>query len=110
MIKNKPLLYLGLSPLIISAVLAIFILLFFKHLPDKLPLFYSLSWGENQLVDHNQFLIIPASIVLVTLVNLLIVGQLHNQQSFFKKVLLINTFIVSLILVITFIKILLIFI
>jgi len=99
-----------LSPVVIAFILALIILIFFKHLPPKLPLFYSLSWGEKELVSSNQFLIIPATIILMALVNLILSWQLHSSQSFFKKILLINSCILSLILTITVIKIILIFI
>jgi len=85
-------------------------MILFKFLPPKLPLFYSVAWGNGQLATHQQFLIIPASISLITLLNLVISWQLHPSQSFFKKVLLISSIIVSVILVTTFIKIILMFI
>ena len=35
-------------------------------LPPKLPLFYSLPWGEKQLAQNQQLLIIPASIAIIS--------------------------------------------
>lgn len=102
--------WIGLSPIIISLLLSLLILILFKFLPSKLPLFYSLSWGDQQLATHQQFLIIPASLALIALLNLGLSWQLHSSQSFFKKVLLISPLIISLILVITFVKIVAIFI
>ena len=99
-----------LSSLIISLLLALTILIFFKYLPAKLPLFYSFSWGDQQLATHEEFLVIPLSIVLITLLNLSLSWQLHSSQTFFKKILLISSLIINLILVITFVKIVLIFI
>lgn len=99
----------GLSPLILSLIIIVSILTVFKALPERLPLFYSLSWGESQLATHNQFLIIPASITLITLLNLIISWQLHPAQIFFKKVLLFSSIIVSLSLTIAFIKIVFLF-
>lgn len=86
-----------------------FILIFFRHLPPKLPLFYSLPWGDEQLANHQQFLIIPASIALIALLNLIISWQLHPSQVFFKKILLTSSLLNSFILTITFVKIFLIF-
>src|SRR5688572_23746810 len=94
-----------LAPLLLALSTALLTLVLSKALPPKLPLFYSLSWGEQQLVSHQQLLIIPSSIALVTLLNLVISWQLHPQQVFFKKILLISTYLVSLILGITFFKI-----
>lgn len=86
------------------------ILLFSRFLPERLPLFYSLPWGERQLVSHLQFLIIPATAVLVTLINLTVKKQLHASQSFLKLALDLTSFIVTVILLITYLKIILIFI
>ncbi len=97
-------------PLLLSIAITLLIVLLSKRLPLKLPLFYSLSWGEKQLASHQQFIIIHASITLIALFNLIISWQLHPQQDFFKKVLLFSSILVSLILTITFVKIVLIFI
>lgn len=107
---SKVYFWASISPLIISLLLTLIILVFLRYLPSKLPLFYSLSWGEEQLATHQQFLIIPASLAIVTLLNLSISWQLHPSQEFFKKILLITPLIINLILGLTFIKIVLIFI
>lgn len=107
---NKIYLWIGLSPLILVLLISLVILIFFKFLPPNLPLFYSLSWGDKQLVTNQQFLIIPAILALITLINVAVSYQLHFSQSFFKRIILITPLIISLILVITFIKIVLIFI
>lgn len=100
----------SVSPGVISLVFVLIILIFFKDLPAKLPLFYSLSWGNQQLATHQQFLIIPATLAAITIINLGISWQLHPKQKFFKKILLLNPLIINLILGLTFIKIILIFI
>ena len=104
---KKPL--LALLPLLISTVMVIVIFLLSKLLPPRLPLFYSLPWGEKELVSNIQLLIIPAIITLVTFSNLIISWQLHSSQIFFKKILLFSSILVSLILSITFFKIIYIF-
>ncbi|MBI3103604.1 hypothetical protein HYZ05_01560 [Candidatus Daviesbacteria bacterium] len=90
--------------------IAAVILIFFRFLPEKLPLFYSLPWGEAQLAHHRQFLILPVSIILICTFNFILSQQLHHSQSFFKKVLILSSLISTLILSVTFIKIILIFI
>lgn len=98
------------SPLILGLFITIIILTGLKFLPEKLPLFYSLPWGDKQLATHQQFLIIPLTIGLVALLNLIISWQLHLSQSLFKKALLISSIILSLILTISFAKVVLNFI
>lgn len=107
---NHLYLLIGLFPLALSLIVTLTIMTVLKFLPSKLPLFYSLPWGEGQLATHQQLLIIPASIVLITPLNLIISWQLHPSQSFLKKVLLISSAIASLILTISLIKIILMFI
>lgn len=102
--------WINLSPFVLSLVLAIAILLGMQSLPPKLPLFYSLPWGDNQLASHREFLLIPASIIVATLLNSAISWQLHPSQSFFKRILLFSPLVVSLLLTVTFIKIILNFI
>lgn len=102
--------WVTISPLIFSLLLTIVVLTLLQFLPTRLPLFYSLPWGEKQLATHQQFFILPASIGFITLLNLIISWQLHPSQLFFKKVLMITSLTVSLILIITFIKIIINFI
>lgn len=109
--KANPLhLWISLSPLGLSLLFTLTILGLLKFLPPRLPLFYSLPWGDGQLATEQQFLIIPGIISLITLLNLSFSWQLHLSQIFFKKILLFSSLIISLILTITFIKIVLIFV
>lgn len=101
--------YLLSLPLAITLIISLFILIFFQFLPPKLPLFYSLPWGNAQLANHQQFFIIPASIVLINLINLLIIWHLHPSQVFFKKMLTVSSLVITLIFLTTFIKIFFIF-
>ena len=107
---RKVSLLLNLIPLLLSLVLTVFIAVSGKILPPKLPLFYSLPWGDSQLINHQQLLIIPASISLITLFNLIISWQLHPSQLFFKKILLVASLLISLVLTVTFLKIIFVFI
>lgn len=106
---KKLYLWTTILPFTVAAVLFLVILLFFRFLPPKLPLFYSLPWGDEQLAIHIQFFIIPGIIILIILLNLIVSMHLHEQQLFFKKILEVGTLISTLILTITFIKIVLIF-
>lgn len=102
--------WVHLSPFIISLIITIIIFVAFKFLPNRLPFFYSLPWGDSQLANSQQFLIIPASISLIMLFNLIISWQLHPAQSFFKHILLVSSITVTLILTVAFAKIILMFI
>jgi len=97
------------TPILLALFITLFIAIFANFLPPKIPLFYSLPWGDSQLGSKEQLLILPAIIVLITLSNLIISWQLHSSQIFFKKILIFSSVLISLILTITFFKIVLIF-
>jgi len=103
--SQKLILWIKLSPFILSLILVVAILLCLRSLPSKLPLFYSLPWGNDQLASRQQFLLIPAGITIITLLNSVISWQLHPSQSFFKKILLFSPLVISLLLTVAFIKI-----
>lgn len=78
-------------------------------LPDKIPLFYSLPWGESQLTNKFQLFILPAILLATTLVNLSLVSQLHTSQVILKRMLLVNVIVIDIIVLISFFKIITIF-
>lgn len=96
---------------VISIVLIIFpFLIFYNHLPDKLPLFYSFPWGENQLAAKQQLFLLPIVLALVCLINSLIASQLHSVQYVLKRILTLSLILIDIIVLITAIKIMWIFI
>lgn len=103
-----------LYPTVISFIFALLVSLAFlssyKKLPHQIPLFYSLSWGQNQLVDLTQFMILPGLIILFTLTNLIISWHLHPSQLPLKRILNLSSMIIALLLTITAFKIIWIFI
>lgn len=101
-----PLAFSFLSVFLIINTLAVF----YKVLPNRLPLFYSLSWGQSELVSKQQFLILPAVILLISLVNTLLASQIHPSQFVLRKILMGSQVLVSLIVLVTAFKILVIFI
>ncbi len=110
MTAKKLYLWTNVIPLAVAFILTFIILSFFRFLPLKLPIFYSLPWGEEQLSNHTQFLIIPALLSLITLLNLTVSSHLHPAQLFFRKIIMIASLVSTLILTITFIKIVFIFV
>lgn len=109
-ILSKYFLQLNLLPIAVAIFISMTVLLIIQFLPPKLPLFYSLPWGEKQLATPTQFFILPAAVVLITLINLGLSWQLHPSQLFFKKILLGASYICTLLLITTFIRIIHIFI
>jgi len=71
----------------------------YERLPSELPLFYSLPWGEGQLVPIFQIVVLPSLTVIITLTNLLVSWHLHESQFLLKR--MISIFSASLSLLIT---------
>src|SRR5688500_9567699 len=109
-IPDISLLWLSLIPItaILSCIIITFVLSSF--LPQQLPWFYSLAWGEKQLATQAQFLIIPASIAILTLFNLIIFWRIDRSQILLRKILLYSTIVATVIIMISFSKIILTFI
>lgn len=59
--------------------------IFGPKLPPQVPLFYSLPWGEQQLVSPLYLLLFPAICVAVGLVNLTIGLFAPAQEKFFVR-------------------------
>lgn len=98
-----PILFSLLSIFFIVSSLAVS----FTSLPPKLPLFYSLPWGESQLTNKNQIIILPALIILVTLVHSFITFHLHNIHFVLKRILMLSVIFIDLIVLVTTVKIIL---
>jgi hypothetical protein len=96
-------------PITVSVILILSVLstwaVFYLSLPKELPIFYSLSWGENQFGHLNQFLLFPSLMSLTIFVNLIISWHLHYSQVLIKRILAIATVIVCLLFALTAFKI-----
>lgn len=103
-----------LIPILITIITVVSItllfLIFYNRLPDRLPLFYSLPWGETQLAAKQQFLLLPIMLVLTCLINSLIASQLHVAQVVLKRILTLSLILIDVIILITTVKIIWIFI
>lgn len=105
--SNKLDIWLILIPGVLTLSITIAIFTILQLLPTKLPLFYSLPWGNGQLATKQQFLVIPAITAAIVVLNSVISWQLHPSQSFFKKILIFSPLLISLLLTVTFVKIIL---
>ena len=104
------LILLGLLPILATILLTITIFSLSGLLPNKVPLFFSLTWGDKQLADKHQLLIIPASLAILTLLNLSFFWKLSQTKDLLRKILVYSSLITTTVLMITFLRIILIFI
>lgn len=111
-LKNKDSYFLiSVVSTAISSILISFVLLVFpSYLPGSLPLFYSLPWGEKQLAATSQFFILPGILVIFGITNAALALQLHSSQIILRRMLLLASVAVDLIIVLSFIRIIFIFI
>lgn len=82
----------------------------YSSLPKEVPLLYSLPWGKPQLVDLNQFILLPGIVLLTTLINLIISWHLHTSQLILKRILAFTSATIGITLLITAWKVIAIFI
>ncbi|OGE14716.1 hypothetical protein A3F00_03450 [Candidatus Daviesbacteria bacterium RIFCSPHIGHO2_12_FULL_37_11] len=101
---------LSFVSVITAIILGLFVFFSAGFLPKRLPLFYSLPWGEKQLATPQQFLIIPALIICISLINLMFSWQLHERQHFFMIILSVTSLITTIILAVSVIKVILLFV
>lgn len=95
---------------LISVIIILSIYIFSVNvLPNRLPLFYSLPWGQSELTNKSSLLILPAIITTVALINMLLAWQLHSSQYVLKRIILMSTILIDLIILIAAIKIVFIF-
>ncbi|OGM20745.1 hypothetical protein A2714_03630 [Candidatus Woesebacteria bacterium RIFCSPHIGHO2_01_FULL_38_9] len=101
--KNLPIPKFIYSSLVVSGLGIFFVILMQNNLPPELPLFYGLPEGEDQLTT-SLGLVTPAIIsFIITLINTGLVFFLQNK--FLQKTLILSSFAISILSVITIVKI-----
>ncbi len=96
--------------ILILFIIVILFTIYLPSLPSKIPMFYSLSWGEPQLVNLSQFFILPLILILITMLNLIISWQLHSSQLILKRIINLVTILVAFLVLVTSFKIIHIFV
>ncbi len=92
-----------LAAFIINIVSIVGILLIQKFLPPIVPLFYGKPRGVTQLIEPLGLLIVPFASLVITIINLLL--NLWAKDLFLKKILAFAALTVSVIGLITVIRI-----
>lgn len=110
LLEDKYLLFPAAFCLLSAFVITVCYLILYNSLPKELPLFYSLPWGENQLIEKQQFFILPTVLLLIGALNISLTWQLHLSQIILRRVLSLSLLVSSLIIFITAFKVIAIFI
>jgi len=77
---------------------------FYRQLPPQVPLFYSLPWGERQLVSPSTLLFLPSLSLVILVINVLI-SRFLMAYSFLVNVLFWSGTLFSFLALIDLIKI-----
>lgn len=77
----------------------------FGELPQQVPLYYSLPWGESQLVSASTLFLIPTFSIILFLVNHLFAIGFSKKNPLLSQLLIFASLVVSFFFLITLIKI-----
>lgn len=80
--------------LIISQILLLFVK--FNSLPQQVPLYYSLPWGEGQLASATSLFLLPTFSLVILLINNLIASFFLKTIPLFSRLLVIFSLVFSL--------------
>lgn len=91
-------------------ILVFFIIIYvwrLRDLPPQLPLFYSLPRGNDQLGNPILIALLPIFSVVITLINLIVGAYVYAEEILLARILMILGSFITILLFITFIKIIL---
>jgi len=89
-----------LSFVLIAAQFVI-ILVLFSQIPEKVPLFYSLPWGNDRLAPGHMLFILPGLSLAILLVNIVISVFFIKSEKFLSLCLTWSSCLVSIFSLIT---------
>lgn len=75
----------------------VFLFFKFNNLPQQVPLYYSLPWGDSQLASAASLFILPTFSIVVLLINNLIATFFLKNTTLFSRLLTIFSLLFSLI-------------
>jgi hypothetical protein len=82
-----------------------FLIFKFNSLPDQVPLYYSLPWGESQLASVPALFFLPTFSIIFLLINHLLATFFLNSIQLFSRLLIIISLIFSIFSFITLFQI-----
>ena len=93
------------ASLALNVISVVFVLSVKNYLPPVVPLFYGLPSGLGQLIPALGLIIAPTTGLLITGVNIVLTNFVKDL--FFKKILIVSSLFVSVLVFITTVKIIL---
>lgn len=77
----------------------------FNSLPDQVPLFYSLPWGESQLASTSTLFLLPTFSIVLLLVDNLFASFFLKTQTLLARLLVVTSLVFSIFSFITLFQI-----
>lgn len=77
----------------------------YSKLPTEIPLWYSQPWGSDRLAHPLWLLSLPLSSLLIYIINILLSLTITKNYLIFSQILLLGSFLVSFLSLITLVKI-----
>lgn len=88
-------------------VISLFLILWrWQILPPQVPLWYAKPWGEDQLARPAFLFVLPGTIIVFHLLNIIAAYYLSAKHALFTQLLFANTLLVSLLSFTALVKIL----
>lgn len=105
LVLNGSIPFLKLIFIFVAINLSLIALVFLlkDRLPPEIPLFYGMPWGENQLAPQYLLSLPCALSITILLLNSIIVSIIEDV--YWKKVLIVSAFAISILSIITTVKI-----
>jgi len=76
-----------------------------RSLPPEVPVFYSKPWGEERLAARQFLWILPAISALVIILNTILVSIFAKKIKFLAQVIAISLFVLTVLIILTLVKI-----
>lgn len=93
-------------PWLLSFITIGIIGVYYVSLPNKVPLYYCLPWGNDQLASQNELFIIPIIALIINTINGILIQKFKNVSNIFlSRVLFVSSIICNLLGGITIIQI-----
>lgn len=110
LVTSDPYFFYPILTTVFTALIILALFLFnYGRLPARLPLFYSYPWGEKELVQKLQFMILPFVAISITLINVLFAWHINNSYFILKRILLLSIILSNIVILITGLQILTLF-
>lgn len=68
----------------------------FNDLPDQVPLYYSLPWGEAQLAQASTLFLLPTFSIIIGIINNLLAAFFSNSIQLLSRLLVIFSLVFSI--------------